>query len=113
LIQDVDDREDEVYESLLAQGRCLKELGRDPRQKLLEAAARSPLRAEPYYEIALWHGEQALRCSNGPLKALCEAEHHLLCFLYAREVGNTGETNDGVATYALSFQCTVKPGLSL
>ena len=44
---------------------------------------RSPWRAEPLHQLAKWHALQLPAC-NGT--AVCEAQHHLAAFSYARLV---------------------------
>ena len=73
----------ELYESRMKQATCLDQLGRDPVPKLQEAARHDPQRAEPFTEIAKWHGRQVALCSGD---TFCEAEHHMAAYLYAKKV---------------------------
>ena len=74
----------ELYESRMKQAECLERLALSPLQKLQEAARGSPERAEPLTQIARWHGRQLAGCAGD---VLCEAEHHLGAYVYARRVG--------------------------
>ncbi len=73
----------ELYEARMKQANCLDLTGRSPEAKLHEAAAHHSERAEPFYELALWHVRQIANCSGN---AICEAQHHISAYLYAKEV---------------------------
>ena len=72
----------------MKQASCLELTGRSPEAKLLEAAAHHPERAEPAYDLALWHVRQIANCSAN---AICEAQHHISAYLYAKEVQDPDE----------------------
>lgn len=73
----------ELYESRMKQAACLEQLGRSPVDKLKEAAWKHPSRAEPFAQIARWHNKQGALCKDD---TLCEAEHHMGAYLYAKRV---------------------------
>ena len=56
---------EEVFHSLLDQGRILARIGRDPTSKLKKAHELIPNRAEPLYELAAWEQRQVDACDGG------------------------------------------------
>ena len=91
---------EEVFHSLLDQGRILARMGRDPTSKFKEAYELVPNRAEPLYELAAWEQKQVDACDGGEdadrdeekkqqkLKGLwldvCRFQHRALGFTYAK-----------------------------
>jgi hypothetical protein len=92
---------EEVFHSLLDQGRILSRMGRDPTSKLKEAHELIPNRAEPLYELAAWEQRQVDACDGGEdaedhdeekqqqkLKGLwleaCRFQHRALGYTYAK-----------------------------
>ena len=97
---------EEVFHSLLDQGRILARMGRDPTSKLKEAHDIAPNRAEPLYELAAWEQKQVDACDDveddyrdeekqqqkqqqkQKLKGLwleaCRFQHRALGFTYAK-----------------------------
>jgi hypothetical protein len=67
---------EEVFQSMLDQGRALVHLGRDPTPRLRAAFEACPWRAEPLYELAMWHESQAKKCEGGtPFLEGCRMAH--------------------------------------
>ena len=91
---------EEVFHSLLDQGRILGRMGRDPTSKFKKAYELVPNRAEPLYELAAWEQKQVDACDGGKgadhdeekqqqkLKGLwmdaCRFQHRALGFTYAK-----------------------------
>jgi len=92
---------EEVFHSLLDQGRILARMGRDPTSKFKKAYELVPNRAEPLYELAAWEQKQVDACDGGEdakghdeekqqqkLKGLwleaCRFQHRALGFTYAK-----------------------------
>jgi hypothetical protein len=92
---------EEVFHSLLDQGRILARMGRDPTSKFKKAYELVPNRAEPLYELAAWEQKQVDACDSGEdaeghdeekqqqkLKGLwleaCRFQHRALGFTYAK-----------------------------
>jgi hypothetical protein len=92
---------EEVFHSLLDQGRILARMGRDPTSKFKKAYELVPNRAEPLYELAAWEQKQVDACDGGEdaeghdeekqqqkLKGLwleaCSFQHRALGLTYAK-----------------------------
>ena len=91
---------EEVFHSLLDQGRILARMGRDPTSKFKKAHDLVPNRAEPLYELAAWEQRQVDACDGNEdgdhgeekqqqkLKGLwleaCRFQHRALGFTYAK-----------------------------
>ena len=92
---------EEVFHSLLDQGRILARMGRDPTSKFKKAYELVPNRAEPLYELAAWEQRQVDACDGGEdtenhdeekqqqkLKGLwldaCRFQHRALGYTYAK-----------------------------
>lgn len=91
---------EEVFHSLLDQGRIMARLGRDPTSKFKKAFELVPNRAEPLYELAAWEQRQVDVCDGGEdavhdekkqqqkLKGLwldaCRFQHRALGYTYAK-----------------------------
>lgn len=67
---------EEVFQSMLDQGRALARLGRDPTPRLRAAFEACPWRAEPLYELTMWHEKEANKCEGGtPFLEGCRMAH--------------------------------------
>ena len=67
---------EEVFQSMLDQGRALIRLGRDPTPRLRAAFEYCPWRAEPLYELTMWHEEETKKCGGGaPFLEACRMSH--------------------------------------
>jgi len=78
---------EEVFHSLLDQGRILTRMGRDPTSKFKEAFELVPNRAEPLYELAAWEQRQVNACDRekeGLWLEACRFQHRALGFTYAK-----------------------------
>ena len=88
---------EEVFHSLLDQGRILARMGRDPTPKFKRAYELAPDRAEPLYELAAWEQRQVDACdgdeddegeNHQKLKGLwldaCRFQHRALGYTYAK-----------------------------
>ena len=75
----------EVFYSLLEQGRILARLGRDPTSKFKQAHALVPNRAEPLFELACWEQKQVDACDGeGLWLEACRFQHRALGYTYAK-----------------------------
>ena len=76
---------EEVFQSMLDQGRALVRLGRDPTPRLRAAFEYCPWRAEPLYELAMWHDDQANKCEGGPpFPEACRMSHRAAGYAVAK-----------------------------
>jgi hypothetical protein len=67
---------EEVFQSMLDQGRALVRMGKDPTPRLRAAFEYCPWRAEPLYELTMWHEEQVKQCNGGtPFLEACRMAH--------------------------------------
>ena len=67
---------EEVFQSMLDQGRALVRLGRDPTARFRAAFEYCPWRAEPLYELTMWHEEEVKKCDGGtPFLEACRMSH--------------------------------------
>ena len=85
---------EEVFHSLMEQGRILARMGGDPTSKFRKAYELVPNRAEPLYELAAWEQRQVDACGSGVgekekeqgllwLEA-CRFQHRALGYTYAK-----------------------------
>ena len=85
---DLDGWYEEVFHSLLEQGRILARMGRDPTSKFQKAYELVPNRAEPLYELAAWEQKQVNACDRekkGLWLEACRFQHRALGFTYAKQ----------------------------
>ena len=78
---------EEVFHSLLDQGRILVRMGRDPTSKFKKAHELVPNRAEPLYELAAWEQRQVNACDReqkGLWLEACRFQHRTLGYTYAK-----------------------------
>ena len=85
---------EEVFHSLLEQGRILARMGRDPTSKFKKAYELVPNRAEPLFELAAWEQKQVDACGSakewgkkeqGLWLEACRFQHRALGFTYAKQ----------------------------
>jgi hypothetical protein len=79
---------EEVFHSLLEQGRILARMGRDPTSKFKKAYELVPNRAEPLFELAAWEQKQVDACERkkkGLWLEACRFQHRALGFTYAKQ----------------------------
>ena len=80
----------EVFYSLLEQGRILARLGRDPTDKFKQAHVLVPNRAEPLFELACWEQKQVEACEGkGLWLEACRFRHRALGYTYAKHAAAT------------------------
>jgi hypothetical protein len=67
---------EEIFQSMLDQGRALVKMNKDPTPRFRAAFEYCPWRAEPLYELTMWHEEEVKKCEGGtPFLEGCRMAH--------------------------------------
>ena len=76
---------EERFQAMLDQGRALVRLQRDPSERFKAAHTLCPWRAEPLYELSLWHDAQEKLCDGAePWLSICRSSHRVPGYLLAK-----------------------------
>ena len=80
---------EERFQSMLDQGRALIHLGRDPSERFKAAFDLCPWRAEPLYELSLWHDKEEKKCAGDePWLSICRTQHRAAGYFLAKRAGD-------------------------
>ena len=80
---------EEQFQSMLDQGRALIHLGRDPSERFKAAFEMCPWRAEPLYELSLWHDKEEKNCAgNEPWLSICRSQNRVAGYLLAKKAAS-------------------------
>ena len=80
---------EERFQARLDQGRAMIMLGRDPSEMFKAAYDMCPWRAEPLFELSMWHDSQQKLCQGAePWATLCSMQHRVAGYVLAQKAAD-------------------------